>query len=297
MILLAGCPDDLTDTEIRNAIEEDDDESVAEEADDESDEYEISDSEEDVLETASELEDEIGSITPNEDDGDGANTSDLFIGKDGTEWSSKPPNAQGRTSARNIIRGKVNAVVLPPGKHIDHPVDAFALFFTDEIVNNNIVKYTNLQGTNTVGTKWKMTDTLEIRAFIGLLIDAGLRRQGGTFHEEFWDPLFGSPIYRACMSKNRFVAILRHLRFDDKTTRSSRRAQDKLAPIRDIWNDINKNLRKHYLPGNNLTIDEQLVPFRGRVSFRQYIPSKPDKYGMKMRFQYQLSAIWYSVSR
>ena len=83
-----------------------------------------------------------------------------------------------RTSARNIIRGKVNAVILPPGKHIDHPVDAFSLYFSDEIVDN-IVKYTNLQGINTVAKKWKMTDMLEIRAFIGLLIDAGLRRQSG----------------------------------------------------------------------------------------------------------------------
>ncbi|GBP47724.1 PiggyBac transposable element-derived protein 4 [Eumeta japonica] len=39
---------------------------------------------------------------------------------------------------------------------------------------------------------------------------------------------------------------------------------------------------KFYLPGENLTIDEQLVPFRGRVSFKQYLPSKPDKYGMKI---------------
>jgi len=121
-------------------------------------------------------------------------------------------------------------------------VDAFSLYSSDEIVDN-IVKYTNLQGTNTVGKKWKMTDMLEIHAFIGLLIDAGLRRQGGTCYEEFWDPSFGSPIYRACMSKNRFVALLRHLRFDDKSTRSTSRAQDKFAPIMDIWNIINRYLR------------------------------------------------------
>ena len=32
----------------------------------------------------------------------------------------------------------------------------------------------------------------------------------------------------------------------------------------------------------NITIDEQLVPFRGRCSFRQYIPNKPAKYGIKI---------------
>ena len=32
----------------------------------------------------------------------------------------------------------------------------------------------------------------------------------------------------------------------------------------------------------NVTVDEQLLTYRGRVSFKQYIPSKPGKYGIKM---------------
>ena len=31
-----------------------------------------------------------------------------------------------------------------------------------------------------------------------------------------------------------------------------------------------------------MTVDEQLVCFRGRCPFRQYIPSKPGKYGIKI---------------
>ena len=42
------------------------------------------------------------------------------------------------------------------------------------------------------------------------------------------------------------------------------------------------NCHKNYKVGAYVTIDEQLIPFRGRVGFRQYIPSKPDKYGMKL---------------
>jgi len=125
------------------------------------------------LETAPESDNEITSSESTEESEDG----DLFIGKDGTGWSSISPNLQGRTSARNIIQGKVNAAILLPGKHMHHPVDAFSLYFSDKKVDN-IVKYTNLHG-----KKWKMTDMLEICAFIGLLIDAGLRRQSGTCYE------------------------------------------------------------------------------------------------------------------
>ncbi|XP_066978885.1 uncharacterized protein [Macrobrachium rosenbergii] len=36
-----------------------------------------------------------------------------------------------------------------------------------------------------------------------------------------------------------------------------------------------------YVPGPHVTIDEQLVPFRGKYSFKIYIPNMPAKYGTK----------------
>ena len=51
------------------------------------------------------------------------------------------------------------------------------------------------------------------------------------------------------------------------------------APFRDFWDAFTKNLSDHYIP---ITIDEQLVLFRGRCSFIQYLPSKPDKYGIQI---------------
>ncbi|XP_061880293.1 piggyBac transposable element-derived protein 4-like [Entelurus aequoreus] len=35
-------------------------------------------------------------------------------------------------------------------------------------------------------------------------------------------------------------------------------------------------------PGPEVTVDERLVPFPGKCPFRQYIPSKPGKYGLKI---------------
>ena len=32
----------------------------------------------------------------------------------------------------------------------------------------------------------------------------------------------------------------------------------------------------------SMTVEEQLVCFRGRCPFKQYVPSKPDKYGIKI---------------
>ena len=37
-----------------------------------------------------------------------------------------------------------------------------------------------------------------------------------------------------------------------------------------------------YTPNEYISIDEELVAFKGRISFRQYIPSKRARFGMKI---------------
>ena len=80
------------------------------------------------------------------------------------------------------------------------------------------------------------------------------------------------------------------LRFD-KSDRRARRADDKLAPIRDIWELWEEILSKFYKPGTNVAVDEQLVGFRGRCPFKQYISSKPQstgsKYGLCVKVQFR----------
>ncbi len=97
-----------------------------------------------------------------------------------------------------------------------------------------------------------------------------------------WSIKNGHPVFRATMPRSRFEEILRFLHFDDKTTRGTSAAQDKLAPIRKIWQMFNESLRKPYIPGADITIDEQLVAFRGRCPFVVYMPSKPCRYGIKV---------------
>ena len=50
----------------------------------------------------------------------------------------------------------------------------------------------------------------------------------------------------------------------------------------DVFEEWDLNLRDAYTPGPHMTVDEQLVCFRERCPFRQYIPSKPGKYGIKV---------------
>ena len=65
-------------------------------------------------------------------------------------------------------------------------------------------------------------------------------------------------------------------------TNCHRHRRDKLAPIRDLWSIWSTRLPQMFNPGRDICVDEQLVSFRGRCSFRQYMTSKPGKYGLKI---------------
>ena len=79
----------------------------------------------------------------------------------------------------------------------------------------------------------------------------------------------------------RFKHTLRAIRFDNKETRPNRRKSHKFVPNRDLFEIFARQLPKHFNPSESITIDEQMADFRGRCSFRQYMPLKPSKYGLK----------------
>ncbi|KAF2890809.1 hypothetical protein ILUMI_15364, partial [Ignelater luminosus] len=72
----------------------------------------------------------------------------------------------------------------------------------------------------------------------------------------------GRQIFRATMSVSRFLFITACLAFDNQATRNERKTYDKLAAIRELWDLFITNGQLHYSPGENVTIDDILVPFR-----------------------------------
>ena len=125
-------------------------------------------------------------------------------------------------------------------------------------------------------------DLLEIIACIGLLIIAGVMSSKGESPELMWSETFGPPILRATMPLKRFMLFLFSARFDDKCTRKERVKSDKLAAIRSVFDAFAAKCRNSYRPSSFVCVDETLVGFRGRCPFRVYIPSKPDRYGIKI---------------
>lgn len=224
-------------------------------------------------------------------------------GKNGHKWSAISPEASSsRTQARNIVH------IIPgpknDAKNALTPLDQFKLFISDPIINS-IVTHTNADISNRRENYTDQTATVsdtcaeEINALIGLLLLAARKKDNHLTTSELFDPTESGTKYNATMSKDRFDFLLNCLRFDDKTTREERKAVDKFAPIREIWEMFIAVCRDSYKPGSFVTVDEQLQGFRGRCPFRMYIPSKPDKYGIKTvlicdcKSKYMIDAIPY----
>ena len=91
----------------------------------------------------------------------------------------------------------------------------------------------------------------------------------------------GRPIFNKIVSWQRSQDVLRVLTFDDAEYRRQHRSDDKLEPIRECFDLWVNTLRDGNVPGSMLTVDEELVTFRGRCPFKQYIPSKPGCNGIK----------------
>ena len=57
---------------------------------------------------------------------------------------------------------------------------------------------------------------------------------------------------------------------------------DRLAKIQPLIDMLQKNFQSLFRPEEDAVIDETLVPWRGRLTFRQYIPNKTHRYGVKL---------------
>ena len=92
----------------------------------------------------------------------------------------------------------------------------------------------------------------------------------------YWskDPLFCTPIYNAVMSRNRFQLLLKFLHFNDNShmPASADPSPDKLFKLRPLLDNLFEKFQEAYVPSCNIYIDESLLLWKGRLSFKQYIP-------------------------
>ena len=80
------------------------------------------------------------------------------------------------------------------------------------------------------------------------------------------------------MTINKFEQIKRYLHYNDNSTEIGKDRLHKIRPLVDLLrHEILKIPMKE-----NVSIDEKIVPLKGRSSLQQYNPQKPHKWGYKI---------------
>lgn len=191
-----------------------------------------------------------------------------------------------------------------PASNATTVIEMWDQLFTPEMIKL-IVDNTNLEieaevlkliTEEKIETYHKFTDPVEIRAYIGLLYYSGLWKSSDVNDNRLWDKSNGINLYSCTMSRHRFTFLSTCIRFDDRETRNP---DDRLAPIRRLWDMFISNCRNCYTASEECTVDEQLLSFRGGCKFRVYMKDKPDKYGLKIislndgKTSYMIYAISY----
>ncbi|XP_037533781.1 piggyBac transposable element-derived protein 4-like [Nematolebias whitei] len=240
-----------------------------------------SDTDEPVSEEDDAIEYESEYTDSSDEEGTGAEVApvtETYKSKKGNiTWSAIPPVSHGREAAENVMK-------MTPGitrfavTRVSDIKTCFDLFMPLSL-KKVIIAMTNLEGKKVHGDTWKDIDEECLDALIGVLLLAGVYRSSNEALTSLWDVSTGRSIFRATMSLQTFQMISRVLRFDNRDTRAR---SDKLAPIKDIWDRWVKLLPLMFNPGPEVTVDERLLPFRGKCPFRLYMPSKPGKSGIKI---------------
>lgn len=163
-------------------------------------------------------------------------------------------------------------------------IEFFEIFFTLDVVKI-IVSQTNKYAAkisldvslNSKMKKWKDTTEAEMYTFFATIMLMGL--VGKNSLKKYWtnNPVIETPFFKVLFSQDRFLLLLRALHFSDNDMTT-----DKLCKIRNLLDPLKTIFKTTFYPFQNLCIDESLVLWKGRLSFKIYIPSKRHRFGIKL---------------
>lgn len=179
--------------------------------------------------------------------------------------------------------------ILVSEDNIKSIIDSYKLMINDEVYEL-IVKETNRYAEQKLANqnlprkcrlqKWKPTTKEEIQNFFSIILTMGLTAVPHI--NLYWskDKKFHNEFITSLMPRDRFLLLLNC--FHVSNNEEQRQPNDRLFKVRPLLSLLLNNFKAVIKPGKDLVVDESMIPFRGRLVFRQYLPNKSHKYGMKL---------------
>ena len=229
--------------------------------------------------------------------------------------SSRPAVAAGRRRRRRVSARRDSGSVRPPPHSDDDagwsqdptppdlldfsgrpgmnvPIPTTLLGFLQLFITRELLEYLTVE-TNSYANyirnevrrpdvmDWTPVTVQDIAVFMGMSIIMGFFP--APTRRMYWrrSKLYSMANFAAIMSRHRFEAITRYFHtFNRKAV--PRGTTDKLILVRSIMEHLQERFRTTYTPERNISLDEGLMPYKGRLSIKTYNPQKPSKYGVKL---------------
>lgn len=235
-----------------------------------------SDVDDDLLSDSSENEDEAVLLPRND-------VPDSIDDADSDSSDDNVPLVNFVTSKkRRWLRGDFHA----PPRQFDHhrdvrevkkPVDYFNRYLGDSFFES-LAKFTNMREVLVTG-KSLGTTAKEMKVFFACCIIISIYKLPRL--KMFWQRDSRVPIVSDNISRNRFYSLRTRLKIvDDNIISKEQKEADRFWKIRPMLDMIQKACRENFRT-QEISIDEQMVPFHGKVAMKQYVRGKPNPVGLK----------------
>ncbi|KAK6191058.1 hypothetical protein SNE40_002806 [Patella caerulea] len=89
-----------------------------------------------------------------------------------------------------------------------------------------------------------------------------------------------TPGFREVMDRDRFLGLLKFLHLVDEHAADLDKS-DKIYKMRPFLDTIFPKFRNYFTPQQNISVDEGMIPTKGRLGIKQYIKDKPTNWGIK----------------
>lgn len=155
------------------------------------------------------------------------------------------------------------------------PVNYFRKFFSCEFLDE-IVHQCNIYAVQKNPNKPFNLTKDELEQWMGISMKMSLTRISDT--RQHWSSECLTESIGAIMSRQRWEDIKSNFHLVDNETVDK---NDKIAKVRMMVDHLRAEFKQIPMT-EHLSIDEQMVPFKGASSLKQYIPKKPVKWGYKL---------------
>lgn len=157
------------------------------------------------------------------------------------------------------------------------PLEIFSLFFDKELIET-ILHFTKIYGAQNNRHDFEINEA-DFKRFIGICILSGYHTLPQM--DMYWskDEDKEVRLVREAMSRNRFRSIKQNIHLADNNFLNKNDKFAKLSPVFDI---VNRKFIQFGIFSENLSIDEEMVPYFGRHSCKMFIRGKPVRFGFKL---------------